>query len=71
MAVRSLPQGSAAFDLQPKLRLRHQEAPTVFVTGGGTEMRTERPIPRYQMHPQSTGAPLNNGQPSREYANEN
>ena len=71
MAVRSLPQGSGAFNLQPKLRLRPQKLPIVFMTGSGTDIRTERPIPRYQMHPQSSGVRSNNERPSKEYANEN
>ena len=30
-------------------------------------MRTEQPIPKYQMHPQSSGACSNNERPSKEY----
>jgi hypothetical protein len=60
MVVRSLLQGNGAFDLQPKPKLRRENVSIVFITGGGTERRTERPIPKYQMHPQSSGACWNN-----------
>jgi len=70
MVVRSLLQGNRAFDLQRKLRLPRQKVSIVFITGGGTEMRTEQPIPKYQMHPQSSGACSNNERPSKEYPDE-
>ena len=71
MAVRSVPQGGGAFDLQPKLRLRQQKAAIVFMSGGETEVLTERPILRCQMHPHSSGACSDNERRSKEYANEN